>query len=116
FAGALAGTLVVSLAIGGLHAVLIHFLRMPPFIVTLGSLSILRSVSQLMSNAMAIPVTTEGLSSAGFDWLANGRVVGIPVSAWLLVILLVVLELFMRRGRMGRALDRKSTRLNSSHL
>lgn len=104
FAAALASTLLASLAIGGIHAALIHFLRMPPFIVTLGSLSILRSVSQLMNNAMAIPVTTEGLSSAGFDWLANGRIAGIPVSACLVVALLLVLELFMRRGRMGRAI------------
>src|SRR3954453_8476737 len=45
-AGAIAAALVLSLAIGIIHAALIHHLKLPTFIVTLGSLSILRSIAQ----------------------------------------------------------------------
>jgi ribose transport system permease protein len=103
-AGAIAAALVLSLLIGFIHAALIHSLRIPPFIVTLGSLSILRSVAQLMTNAMPIPTVGEGLASGGLDFLSGGRVLGIPVSVWLLVVLLVALELLMRRSREGRYL------------
>jgi ribose/xylose/arabinose/galactoside ABC-type transport system permease subunit len=103
-AGAILAALVVALAIGVLHAALIYYLRMPPFIVTLGTLSILRSLAQLMSNAMPIPTAGEGLNSAGLDFLAGGRELGVPVSVWLLLALLVALELLMRRSRVGRYL------------
>ncbi len=94
----------LALGIGILHAALIHQLRVPPFIVTLGSLSILRSVSQLMSNAMPIPTVGEGLASGGLDFLVNGQWIGVPVSVWLLLLLLVALEIVMRRSRVGRYL------------
>jgi ribose transport system permease protein len=103
-AGAILASLSVALAVGVVHASLIHYLRVPPFIVTLGSLSILRSLSQLMSNAMPIPTVGEGLASGGLDYLVSGRILGIPVSVCLLVVLLVVLELIMRRSRIGRYL------------
>jgi ribose/xylose/arabinose/galactoside ABC-type transport system permease subunit len=103
-AGAILAALVTSLSIGLLHAALIHYLRMPPFIVTLGSLSILRSLSQLMSNAMPIPVVGEGLNSSGLDFLVSERLLGVPISVWLLLLLLVALELLMRRTRVGRYL------------
>jgi ribose transport system permease protein len=97
-------TLVIALGLGLLHASLIHYLRVPPFIVTLGSLSILRSLAQLMSNAMPIPTVGEGLASGGLEFLTNGRMLGIPVSVWLLLVLLIALELLMRRSRVGRYL------------
>ena len=103
-AGAIAAALVLSLLIGIIHAALIHHLRIPPFIVTLGSLSILRSLAQLMTNAMPIPTVGEGLASGGLDFLVSGRVLGVPVSVCLLAILLIALELLMRRSREGRYL------------
>jgi ribose transport system permease protein len=103
-AGAILAALVVALAVGALHAALIHYLRVPPFIVTLGSLSILRSLSQLMSNAMPIPTVGEGLASGGLEYLVGGRIIGIPVSVWLLLLLVILLELVMRRSRIGRYL------------
>jgi ribose transport system permease protein len=103
-AAAIFAALVASLAIGFLHAALIHHLRVPPFIVTLGSLSILRSVAQLMSNAMPIPTVGEGLNSSGLDFLVSGRLLGVPVSVCLLLILVLALELMMRRSRTGRYL------------
>ena len=40
-----------------------------------------------MTNAMPIPTVGEGLASGGLDFLAGGRVLGVPVSVWLLVVL-----------------------------
>jgi ribose/xylose/arabinose/galactoside ABC-type transport system permease subunit len=101
---AILAALSVSLVIGIVQAALIHYLRVPPFIVTLGALSIFRSLAQLMSNAMPIPTVGESLDSRLLDYLVSGRILGIPVSVCLLAVLLILLELLMRRSRMGRYL------------
>src|SRR5712692_2771469 len=103
-AEAIPAALVVALAIGIIQTGLIHYLRVPPFIVTLGSLSILRSLAQLMSNAMPIPTVGQGLASSGLEFLVNGQVLRVPVSVWLLLVLLILLELMMRCTRVGRYL------------
>jgi ribose transport system permease protein len=103
-AGAILTALSFALAFGILQAALIHYLRVPPFIVTLGSLSIFRSLAQLMSNAMPIPTVGAGLASGGLDFLISGQILHVPVSVWLLIGLLILLELLMRRCRVGRYL------------
>jgi ribose transport system permease protein len=103
-AEAILAAMAVALVIGILQAALIHYLRVPPFIVTLGSLSIFRSLAQLMSNAMPIPTVGEGLASGGLDFLIGGQILHVPVSVWLLFGLLILLELLMRRTRVGRYL------------
>lgn len=103
-AEAILASLVVALVIGLIQTVLIHSLRLQPFIVTLGSLSIFRSLAQLMSNAMPIPTVGQGLASGGLDYLVNGRFLRVPISVWLLLGLLILGELLMRRTRMGRYL------------
>src|SRR5439155_3858621 len=42
--------------------------------------------------------------SVGLDFLVSGRVLGIPVSVCLLLLLVVALELMMRRSRTGHYL------------
>jgi ribose transport system permease protein len=120
-AGAILAALGVSLIIGVVQAALIHYLRVPPFIVTLGSLSIFRSLAQLMSNAMPIPTVGEGLDSRVLDYLVSGQILGIPVSVCLLVVLLILLELTMRRSRTGRYLyalgsNEEATRLSGVRI
>jgi ribose transport system permease protein len=110
-------TLVVSVAIGALHAALTHPLRIPPFVVTLGSLSVLRSVAQLMNNALPIPIAGEHLNYRTLDALGNGQLLGIPIPVWLLVLIAGPLEAMMRRSAMGRYLyavgsNEEATRLS----
>jgi ribose transport system permease protein len=81
--------LVFSLVVGTLHAVLVHFLRLPPFVVTLGSMSVLRSGARLLNNAVQIPIERFG----SIIFLGNGKLyvagsaLGLPVP---MVILLVI--------------------------
>jgi ribose transport system permease protein len=57
-----------------------------------------------MSNAMPIPTVGQGLASSGLEFLVNGQILRVPVSVWLLLVLLILLELMMRRTRIGRYL------------
>ncbi len=101
----ISGALAVALAIGALHATLIHRLRLPPFVVTLASLLILRSQSALMNQQL--PITLQN-----YPWLlnlANGSLFGgtwfaIPNPMVLLVVIAVVTAVTMNRLRIGRYL------------
>jgi ribose transport system permease protein len=118
-AGAIGGAIVIALLIGFAHSTFIHFLHMPPFIVTLGTLSIFRSLSQLMEGAMPIPVMGAGLHPEGIDFLANGKwpgALGLPMPVWLLLAALILLELMMRRSRTGRALYSVGSNEEASRL
>lgn len=104
-AATIAGTLLVSFLIGVFHASVIHFLKMPSFIVTLGTLSILRSQSQLLTRS--VPIQLGDARYMPFTFLGNGVVFeGMPfaitVPVLFLIGVVIVFELIMRCGRIGR--------------
>nr|WP_245293841.1 ribose ABC transporter permease [Methylobrevis pamukkalensis] len=97
-----AGMLGIPLALGigllfGLaNGVLIAFIRLPPFIVTLGSLTAVRGVARLLGGD-----TTVFNSSLPFAFIGNGTLFGIP---WLVIIAfatIVVTWLILRRTVLG---------------
>ena len=96
--------LVFSLGLGLLHATLIHFLRLPPFVVTLASMSVLRSAALLLNNAVPLPIERFELIS----YLGNGKLYvagtpfGIPVAAVLLGLIALALIGVLGFGRVGR--------------
>lgn len=72
----------LTLTVGAVNGFLIAYQRLPSFIVTLGTLSILTGVSQLITRGFSIPINTS-------DWLISlgqGRLLG-----WLPVPVLVAL-------------------------
>jgi len=96
-------TLTAAFLIGSLHAALVHRLRLPPFVVTLASLTILRSQSLLMNKQLPITISDFPFLSN----LANGRLFpsaafAIPVPVVVLAVIAVVMHLFLTRTRIGR--------------
>ena len=95
--------LIVSALIGATHATLIHRLRLPPFVVTLASLLILRSQSLVANDQL--PVTLEAYPA--LLYLANGTFfegtsIPIPVPVGIMVMVAVVMSLVLMRTRIGR--------------
>ena len=80
--GILAG-LVTGLIFGLLNGALISAMRLPPFIVTLGSLTAVRGIARLMGND-----TTVFNSDLPFAFIGNGSLFGV---SWLIVIAIVVI-------------------------
>ena len=72
--------IAVGLACGFVNGSIIAFLKLPPFIVTLGSLTAIRGVARLLGND-----TTVFNPDLPFDFIGNGSVLGIP---WLAIIAL----------------------------
>lgn len=81
--GVLAG-LAVGAALGLVNGVLVAAIKVPPFVVTLGMLSVARGLTLIFSDGRPIP----NLSDA-FTWIGAGQVAYVPVP--ILVLLLVFL-------------------------
>lgn len=98
-----AAVLAFSLGLGLVHASLIHFLRLPAFVVTLASMSILRSAAQLLNNAVPIPINNPWITFLGNKKLfISGTEFGVPVSALVLGLIASVIGLILLRTQIGR--------------
>lgn len=75
--------LLVGLVFGLLNGALIAFVRLPPFIVTLGSLTAVRGIARLMGGD-----TTVFNPDLPFAFIGNASLFGVP---WLAIIALVVI-------------------------
>lgn len=75
--------LVVGLVCGLINGGIIASLRLPPFIVTLGSLTAIRGLARLIGND-----TTVFNSDLPFDFIGNASLLGVP---WLAIIALVTI-------------------------
>ena len=94
----IAGTLVCVLAgavCGFTNGMLIKRLKLAPFIVTLGTMSIFRGISYIMNAGKPFAVSD-------YSWLDTGRVAGIPSSVILLVIVMVAFWFLLKHTRFGR--------------
>ena len=94
----IAGTLVCVLAgavCGFANGMLITKLKLAPFIVTLGTMSIFRGISYIMNAGKPFAVSD-------YSWLDTGRVAGIPSSVILLVIVMVAAWFLLKHTRFGR--------------
>jgi ribose transport system permease protein len=93
--------LLTGLAIGLGNGVLIAFLRLPPFIVTLGSLTAVRGLARLLGNDTTVFNADLPFAFIGNGALHIGEIVAIP---WLIVIAFLVIVaswLILRRTVLG---------------
>lgn len=74
----LPAALATGLLLGLINGALIAFMRLPPFIVTLGSMTAVRGLARLIGND-----TTVFNPDLPFAFIGNGSVLGVP---WLVVI------------------------------
>ena len=101
--GAIILALGVALSIGLLHATLIQRLRLPPFVVTLASLTILRSQSLLLNKQLPITISQFPFLTN----LSNGRipskaVFAVPLPVILVAVIAIVAHFILSRTRIGR--------------
>ena len=89
--------LVFGAAAGVVNGLLATGLRLNPLIVTLGTMSIITGVSLVMTGGLTRP-----LSAENFNWIGNGRPLGIPFPLILMLVLFFLLwlaEAFTPFGR-----------------
>ncbi|MEM9222697.1 MAG: ABC transporter permease [Pseudomonadota bacterium] len=92
--------MLTAAAIGLINGVLIAYLRMAPFVVTLGMLAIARSLAMVVSNNKMI--YEFGPDQDLYEWIGGEDVLGVPNPVWVLIILTVVFWWAYRYTTWGR--------------
>jgi ribose transport system permease protein len=88
--------LLCGLILGTVNGSLVAFMGLPPFIVTLGTMTAVRGLARLLGND-----TTVFNPALPFAWIGNARLFGIP---WLIIIAFLVIAIswfVLRRTVLG---------------
>jgi fructose transport system permease protein len=93
--------IVLCTGLGAVSGTLVTRLRLPPFIVTLGVLSVLTAVSQLYANGQSFPVTSRLLTWLGKRSYLFGRI-EVTTGMAVLTVLVLVLWFALSQTAWGR--------------
>jgi ribose transport system permease protein len=96
---AIIGALLVGLVVGIINGSLIAYLRLTPFIATLGMMLVVRGAIYVATGAQPI----FGFEK-GFNYPGRGWILGIPVPVIIMFILYIIFIIFAERKRAGRFL------------
>jgi inositol transport system permease protein len=95
---ALLAALAVGTLCGGIQGLTITRLKVPPFVVTLGGLTIFRGLTLMISNGGPI----SGIH-ASFRWWGTGSIGPVPTPVVVFAIAAVICHVLLRYTRYGRA-------------
>jgi ribose transport system permease protein len=89
--------ILTGFAWGTFNGVLTTRLKIAPFIVTLGTLGIIRGLTLIITNGLPVHRIPQP-----FSFLGEGNVLGVPFVLWLLLICAVVTHVILEHTRLGR--------------
>ena len=98
-AGGILACVATGALAGAFNGVVTTFGRVAPFVVTLGMMSIARSLSYVFSGASSI-----GNIPPALAWLSNATVLGLPLNFLLLITVYLLAWWFLTRAKGGRTL------------
>ena len=96
---AVLATLLVGVAIGLFHGFGIVKMGLPPFIITLATMTSLRGIGLLMTNGNSISINSDP-----FQAFSRGSLAGIPYLFWMVILVAVPSYIFLHHTRWGRYL------------
>ena len=91
--------LMVAAVIGFVNSLLINYLKIESFIVTLAGMSIYTGLAFILGNGRSI-----GILDAGFIFFGGGSILGIPISIYVFAVIFIIFLIILNRTRFGRML------------
>jgi ribose transport system permease protein len=104
-------TLLFGVAIGTFHAFGVSRLGLPPFIMTLATLTALRGVGLLITNGATISITNDA-----FTGFSRGDFLGVPNLFWMVAVVAVPAYVFLHQSRFGRYLFAIGSNMEAARL
>jgi ribose transport system permease protein len=95
-AGLLIGVFMGTLC-GFANGAMITFLRINPFIVTLGTMGIFRGLALIVSNGLPVHDIPPS-----FSYLGEGSLLGVPFVLWILLVCALAMHVLLEHTRLGR--------------
>ena len=94
---AIAVVLLIGLAVGAFNGFVVSKTGIAPFIVTLSTVSIIRGITLVMTNASPMPI-----SNAAFKFIGQGTLLGITFPIYITLILAIITAFVMNKTVFGR--------------
>jgi ribose transport system permease protein len=104
-------TLAFGIFIGAFHAFGVSRLGLPPFIMTLATLTALRGVGLLITNGATISITNDA-----FTGFSRGEFLGVPNLFWMVIVVAVPAYIFLHQSRFGRYLFAIGSNMEAARL
>ena len=98
-------SVAVGMLVGWVNGLLIAKLNLAPFIVTLGMLYVARGLTEVLLNGQNITNELNGqpqLGNTGFFDVFASRPLGLPISAWVMVLFAIFASILLTRTPFGR--------------
>lgn len=90
--------LSIGASIGFINGIIVTKIRVPSFLITLGTMTIVAGLARWITNLEAIPVTNDT-----FNYIfGNGKVVGIPILLIWTLVFLIIGQIFLKKTSFGR--------------
>jgi putative xylitol transport system permease protein len=90
--------LVTGAFLGLINGVVIAYLKIPPFVATLGMLSVARGLTYAYTGGMPVPNLSESFLNLG-----EGSLLGVPLPILIFVLIFVILWIVLNHTSYGRA-------------
>lgn len=108
--------IAIGVAVGLFNGIVIHYLKLPAFIVTFSTFGIAASIPQIVTNARSVRVTDQGFSRLG-----QGKIVGLPIPVALVLVAAAFFMFLLRRTPTGVHIyavggNRETSRLAGIHI
>ena len=108
---AILATLLVGVAIGLFHGFGIVKMGLPPFIITLATLTSLRGIGLLITNGNSISINNDA-----FQEFSRNSFLGIPNLFWMVLLVGIPAYVFLHHSRWGRYLFSVGSNAEASRL
>ena len=114
------GVILIALIVGGLmgafNGLMVTSFRVPPFIATLGMLTMGRGLTMLYTDGYPIPGLGDGFSFIGTGWFLN-----IPMPVIISLVVVAAFVFFIKKSKTGRYIyaiggNEKATRLSGVNV
>jgi rhamnose transport system permease protein len=89
-----------GLLLGAFNGAMVWLVRIPPIVVTLGTLSIYRGIAFLASGGTSI---VGRQMSPAFIAVPRTEILGLPMMSWFAIVIVAVFAVLMRGTRLGRS-------------
>lgn len=97
---AILATVVIGGGLGLINGALVSWVKIPPFIATLGMMTFARGAALAYTEGQ--PVTGLGELGAGYRLLGSGVVMGVPVPILVMVVVYILAYLLLNHTSLGR--------------
>lgn len=108
-------TLAACLAVGLINGVLIAQCKLPPFIATLGTMTVARGVAQIVNNNYNTDAIGEK-AQAFRDIFYYGKTLGIYNTVWIAILFFLIFNFLLSRTRTGRHIYAIGSNIDAAKL